>query len=114
MMVHMSEKIWANSGDSHFLEPPDLWHRILPKATADRMPRTTVISEDEELVEVDGKSFTRRLPKIAKAKSATGETIGEMSHRPPGSRDLKQRLKDLDEEGIWAEVMFQSIGLWCS
>jgi predicted TIM-barrel fold metal-dependent hydrolase len=110
----MTEKIWANSGDSHFLEPADLWHQILPKPLADRMPRTRMISDEEELVEVDGKSFTRRIPKIMTAKGETGETIAEMSHRPPGSRDLNLRLHDLDEEGVWAEVMYQSIGLWSS
>jgi predicted TIM-barrel fold metal-dependent hydrolase len=51
---------------------------------------------------------------VMTAKGATGETITEMSSRPPGSRDVKLRMIDLDEEGIWAEVMFQSIGLWCS
>lgn len=105
-------KIWTHSGDSHFLEPDDLWHQILPKAQADRMPRTSMVSDDEELVEVDGKSFTRKVPKIFTAKGATGETIAELSHRPPGSRDVNLRLRDLDEEGIWGEVMYQSIGLW--
>ncbi|HUF98760.1 MAG TPA: amidohydrolase family protein [Ilumatobacter sp.] len=108
----MTEKIWAHSGDSHFLEPDDLWHRILPKKQADRMPRTEMISDTEERVTVDGKSFTRALPKVFTAKGATGETIVELSTRPPGSRDLHLRLKDLDEEGIWGEVMYQSIGLW--
>jgi predicted TIM-barrel fold metal-dependent hydrolase len=108
----MTEKIWAHSGDSHFLEPDDLWHQILPKKQADRMPRTERIGDAEERVTVDGKSFTRPLPKIVTAKGATGESIAEMSHRPPGARDVKQRLKDLDHEGIWAEVMYQSIGLW--
>ena len=111
----MADKIWAHSGDSHFLEPEDLWHQIMPASQADRMPRTTRIGEDEELVEVDGKSFTRKLPKVFTAKNAvTGETIAEMSHRPPGARDVKLRLKDLDEEGIWGEVMYQSIGMWAS
>jgi predicted TIM-barrel fold metal-dependent hydrolase len=110
----MTEKIWTHSGDSHFLEPEDLWHQIMPKSQADRMPRTRMVSDDEELVEVDGKSFTRRVPRVMTAKSATGETIVEMSHRPPGSRDIKLRLHDLDEEGIWGEVMYQSIGMWCS
>jgi predicted TIM-barrel fold metal-dependent hydrolase len=110
----MSDKMWAHSGDSHFLEPADLWHQILPKKQADRMPRTRMISDDEELVEVDGKSFTRSVPKLMTAKGATGETIAEMSHRPPGSRDVHLRLNDLDEEGVWGEVMYQSIGLWSS
>jgi predicted TIM-barrel fold metal-dependent hydrolase len=65
-------------------------------------------------VTVDGKSFRRQLPKIAKAKGQTGETIAELSHRPPGSRDVKLRLLDLDQEGVWGEVMYASIGLWCS
>jgi predicted TIM-barrel fold metal-dependent hydrolase len=37
-----------------------------------------------------------------------------MSARPPGARDVRKRLLDLDEEGIWGEVMYQSIGLWSS
>ncbi len=78
------------------------------------MPQTKMVSETEELVTVDGKSFTRTVPKIFTVKGATGETIAEMAHRPPGSRDVNLRLRDLDEEGIWAEVMYQSIGLWCS
>ncbi len=110
----MSDPIWTHSGDSHFLEPDDLWHQIMPAALADRMPRTRMISEDEELVEVDGKSFTRNVPRIMTVKGATGETIVEMSHRPPGSRDVTLRVRDLDEEGIWGEVMYQSIGLWCA
>ncbi|HZQ58171.1 MAG TPA: amidohydrolase family protein [Acidimicrobiales bacterium] len=108
----MTEKIWAHSGDSHFIEPADLWHQIMPKAQADRMPRTELLSDHEERVTVDGKSFVRTIPKILRAKGATGETIAELSHRPPGARDVRQRLRDLDEEGIWGEVVYQSIGLW--
>jgi predicted TIM-barrel fold metal-dependent hydrolase len=107
-------KIWANSGDSHFLEPEDLWPRILPKALADRMPRTEMVGEDEEIVHVDGRSFRRKLPKVMTRKGPTGETIAEMSHRPPGARDVHARLADLHQEGIWAEVLYSSIGLWSS
>lgn len=108
------DKIWTHSADSHFLEPRDLWHQIMPKAQADRMPRTERLSENEERVHVDGTSFVRALPRILVAKGETGETIAELSHRPPGSRDIHARLVDLDHEGVWAEVMYQSIGLWSS
>ena len=109
-----AEKLWAHSGDSHFLEPEDLWSQILPKALADRMPRTEPVGENEEIVHVDGKSFRRDLPKVFTKKGADGLTIAEASHRPPGARDLKARLHDLDQEGIWAEVVYASIGLWSS
>jgi predicted TIM-barrel fold metal-dependent hydrolase len=107
-------KIWAHSGDSHLLEPEDLWQQIMPKQQADRMPRTERLSDSEERVTVDGRSFTRSLPKIMTKKGTTGETIAEISARPPGARDLRLRIQDLDQEGIWGEVVFQSIGLWCS
>jgi predicted TIM-barrel fold metal-dependent hydrolase len=109
----MPEKLWTHSGDSHFIEPEDLWHSIMPQALADRMPKTTKLSDVEELVEVDGTSFKRPTPKIALVRNAeTGETIGEMSSRPPGTRDMKKRIADLDHEGVWGEVVYASIGMW--
>jgi predicted TIM-barrel fold metal-dependent hydrolase len=108
----MQDKIWAHSGDSHFLEPEDLWHQILPKSQADRMPRSERVGDDEEIIHVDGKSMRRPLPKIFTKKGADGLTIAELSARPPGARDVKARLADLDQEGIWGEVVYSSIGLW--
>ena len=105
------DKIWANSGDSHFLEPLDLWQTILPAKLAERMPRSE-IDGDEEIVHVDGITMRRKLPKFAQKASDGRMNIAEMSYRPPGSRDLKARLADLDEEGIWAEVIYPSLGLW--
>ena len=32
--------------------------------------------------------------------------------RAPGSGDVQLRLKDLDEEGIWGELVFPSLGMW--
>ena len=108
------DKLWTNSGDSHFLEPDDLWHQILPRKQADRMPRSEKVGDNEEIVHIDGHSFRRALPKVMTVKGADGLTIAEASHRPPGSRDVTARLKDLDGEGVWSEVVYASIGLWCS
>ena len=40
------------------------------------------------------------------------EEFREASSRPPGARDATARLKDLDQEGIWGEVVFPSLGMW--
>jgi predicted TIM-barrel fold metal-dependent hydrolase len=113
--MHMEDKIWANSGDSHFLEPSDLFQKRLPKALADRMPRS-VKSEDgtRETVYVDGASFDRPLPKPIREGEFKGETISTLSARPPGSGNTRERLKDLDQEGIWGEITFPSLGLWAN
>ena len=104
-------KMWANSGDSHFLEPLDLWQQILPPDLAERMPRSE-IDGDEEVVHVDGTSFRRKLPAMFSKRPKGGQNIAELSYRPPGSRDVSLRLADLDQEGIWAEVVYPSLGLW--
>ena len=101
------EKIWANSGDSHFLEPDDLWRSNLPPALAELMPRSVKDADGEyETVHVDGQSFRRKLPGKAQLE------FMEASSRAPGAADVTQRIVDLDGEGIWGEVIFPSLGMW--
>jgi predicted TIM-barrel fold metal-dependent hydrolase len=111
----MAKKIWANSGDSHFLEPPDLFQQILPKALADRMPRAVKDPDGtKETVYVDGEVFVRPLPKPIKDGEYKGETISTLAVRPPGSGNTRLRLQDLDQEGIWGEVVYPSLGMWAN
>ena len=84
-MADQENKIWAHSGDSHFLEPEDLWGDILPANLAVRMPRSEKISEDEERITVDGNSFTWRIPKVMKPRvdgkpSMMGSATGPLAH----------------------------------
>ena len=34
--------------------------------------------------------------------------------RAPGANDMQLRLIDLDQEGVWAELVYPSIGIWTS
>src|SRR5204863_9538857 len=82
-----------------------------PKSVAERMPRSEK-HEDEgyEIVHVDGQSFRREMPKL-KRKRAGGKTIGQLVMER-GANDIDSRLRDLDHEGVWAEVVYDSLGLW--
>ncbi|HUZ10829.1 MAG TPA: amidohydrolase family protein [Acidimicrobiales bacterium] len=105
-------KIWANSGDSHLVEPDGLFEQGLPPALAERMPRS--VKDDDgrwETVHVDGQTFRRRIPSRPLRDTETGMTVAE---RAPGAGDPVLRLKDLDAEGIWAELIYPSIGIWTS
>jgi predicted TIM-barrel fold metal-dependent hydrolase len=103
------EKIWANSGDSHFLEPDDLWRTSLPPRLAELVPRSEKDPDGEwETVHIDGMSFRRKLP-----TSAAQEFI-DASSRAPGAGNVDLRMKDLDQEGIWSELVFPSLGMWSS
>src|SRR5215213_1716551 len=106
-METTAEKIWANSGDSHFLEPDSLWRDNVPKQFVDLMPKAVKDPDGEfETVSVDGKSFRRKLPNAAQLE------FMEASSRAPGAGDARLRLADLDHEGIWGEVVFPSLGMW--
>jgi predicted TIM-barrel fold metal-dependent hydrolase len=104
------EKIWANSGDSHLVEPADLFESSLPPALAERMPRSEVDDDRQwETIHVDGQSFRRRFPLGRLMVDGDGHTVTE---RAPGANDPALRLVDLDAEGVWAELVYPSIGIW--
>ncbi len=105
------EKLWANSGDSHLSEPSDLFTSALPASVAARMPRS-VKDEDGryETIYVDGQEFRRRMPRAM----LDPETGLQIQDKAPGANDPHLRMKDLDDEGVWAELMYPSLGIWSS
>jgi len=116
--VH-GDKIWANSGDSHVMEPPDLFDS-LPDDIKELMPRSVKDpSGDFETIFIDGQEFRRDLPKAKPGKTGLG-----LNARPAGSseddfiirviegNDATKRLQDLDDEGVWGEVIYPSLGIW--
>ena len=72
MTTSADSLVWANSGDSHLLEPENLFTESLPARLAERAPRTERYDEYEDVV-VDGKTLRRSL-------AAFGEGT-----RPPGT-----------------------------
>jgi predicted TIM-barrel fold metal-dependent hydrolase len=108
--VQHVKKIWANSGDSHLVEPEDLFESSLPADLAARMPHS-IKDEDgvSETITIDGESFRRRIPQVMALVDAEGKNVIE---RAPNANDPVLRLKDLNAEGIWGEVVYPSIGIW--
>lgn len=105
-------KYWANSGDSHLVEPPDIFTARMPADLAERMPRS--VKDDDgshETLFIDGQEFRRRMPKADMLVDDEGHTVEQ---RAPGANDMQLRHVDLDQEGIWAELVYPSIGIWMS
>ncbi len=108
----MSDKIWANSGDSHLMEPFELFQENLPKDLAERMPRSEIDPDGAfETIYVDGQQFRRKVP-FVKRPMVDPETGKSVFERAPGANDMRLRLEDLNQEGIWAELIYTSIGMW--
>ncbi|HEX9505788.1 MAG TPA: amidohydrolase family protein [Acidimicrobiia bacterium] len=109
-----SELLWTCSGDSHFTEPRELFRENLPSALADRLPRSEKVSDDEEIVHIDGESFRRKLPTPPKPSTAKAMIEFREAVRQGGEGHSKGsvRLEHLDDQGVWAEVVYPSLGLW--
>ena len=109
------DKIWANSGDSHFLEPEQvLYERLRDKLPADlveRLPRSEK-TDSHETVYVDGEVIERSMPRPISEGEHAGMRLQEVHNRPPGARDARARLEDMDNEGVWGQVLFPSLGIW--
>src|SRR5262249_26779620 len=108
------EKIWGNSGDSHLVGPDDLFATTPPPELARRMARRLQSDDGRmETVYVDGQSFGRRIPRsVTSLTDIDGNTLD--NERAPGANDVNLRLHDLDQEGVWAELVYPSIGIWMS
>src|SRR5258708_4424647 len=98
----MEEKLWANSGDSHIIEPFDLFDK-LPDDVRERMPRSVKDpSGDFETIYIDGQEFKRELPKANPNRQGIGINAHPKDANPEdfinralGGNDPVKRLKDL-------------------
>jgi predicted TIM-barrel fold metal-dependent hydrolase len=121
MAMTGTDFLWANSGDSHYMEPPNLFD-ALPEHLRERLPRT---ERDEtrgiEVITVDGESWERPIPKprtreqlLRNAARPRDEDLDEAEGqaRAPGAMDPVKRLVDLDQEGVWGEAIYPSLGVW--
>jgi predicted TIM-barrel fold metal-dependent hydrolase len=104
-MADMDEaKIWTNSGDSHCIEPANLYRDNMPAHYAERMPRSEFVDGDI-VTHIDGRTITRRAPGGANLQMAE-------AMRAQGGNDNSKRMADLDGQGVWGEVVYPSLGLW--
>ena len=96
--------------DTHVTETPDLWTSRVPERMKDAVPR----------VDTDAKG---RLwwfigdRRVANPGLTATAGVGDMMNWPksyeemhPGAYDAKERLKYMDEMGIWAMVMYPNVG----
>jgi predicted TIM-barrel fold metal-dependent hydrolase len=89
------------SADCHLMEPPDLWVEGLPRSMRDRAPRYEY-TETHRIWHRDGKAFLKE--PLAIEGRADGTPITD---------DVELRMKELAEDGIWAELIFGNMGTFC-
>src|SRR4051794_19850132 len=106
------------SGDSHCLEPEDLWTTGLPRPEwRERAPRMRRIDGMKQL-EVNGHSLERSYDYRRYAPPGTIDDDGGWHEAPTSAphqlidydQDVETRLRDLDRDGVWAETIHPNAG----
>src|SRR5579875_2125251 len=97
--------------DTHLSEPHDLWTSRAPRQWKERVPQ--VKEKDGKLMWVIDGDKSLGYPTPASVIRKSGEKIrgwGFMQCRMedvhPGSFDIKERLRYMDETGIWAQIIY--------
>jgi predicted TIM-barrel fold metal-dependent hydrolase len=95
------------STDDHVVEPGDIWQTRLPAKLRDRGPR--LVSLDDR----DAWEFRGERRDITGLAAAAGQRFEDYSPKAvrmadmrPGCYDAKERLADMDLDGVDAQVMF--------
>jgi predicted TIM-barrel fold metal-dependent hydrolase len=103
--------VLVNSADSHVVEPLDLWVTRLPASLRDRAPRVADVDGEPRLL-VEGMVPRRMGGGGTSEAERRDEERGGDSHFRAGGWDPAQRVADLDEDGIWGEVLYPTIALF--
>ena len=99
--------------DAHVNEPPNLWQDSVPAKWKDRAPKL-VHTEKGDIWHFDGGRETWPMGLTATAGQSyfqfapMGQTYESMR---PGSFDTEARLRDMDADGIYAQVLYPSVTL---
>ena len=105
--------------DGHILEPADTWEKYIDPEFRDRALRVSM-HDGKEVLEIDGKPsrfFDIKLMTMLGAMGKSSEEIAELTKlsypgsAPFGSMDPKDRMAQLDQEGIAKAILYPSLGL---
>jgi predicted TIM-barrel fold metal-dependent hydrolase len=101
------------SSDSHVIEPWFLWKERLPARFRDRAPRLVrlddgtdrLVCEDVEMPPIGSAAG------VFRGNSEVRQTGRWEEDIPPSAYDPDERIKEIDRDTIWGEVLYPTFGL---
>jgi uncharacterized protein len=115
--VHTAEQVDTMKvidADCHIVEPVDLWTSRLGSKWGDLVPHVVFDEERQEdgwtaAVEKQlyASAWGPAMAGFSKFLPARPRTIAEVH---PATVDVHERLKLMDDYGIWAQVLYQNVG----
>ena len=110
MAASLFDRIKVIDTDSHLCEPADLWTARVPRKWRDQVPRIERVGEKDlwmlggDLIGMPG------IFAMAGFDGTVPDCPDTFADIPPAAHDAKARLAHLDEEGIYAQVLYPNVG----
>ncbi|HEV3111423.1 MAG TPA: amidohydrolase family protein [Candidatus Binataceae bacterium] len=102
------------SADSHVVEPPDLWLKRIDRRYLDRAPRVVREQNGDTFVCADADMGRMGIGTSATAEKKSQDIALDNERWEnvlPGSYDPFARIKDMDRDGVEAELLYTTFGL---
>jgi predicted TIM-barrel fold metal-dependent hydrolase len=105
-------KYLVNSADSHVHEPKDLWVKHMPAKLRARALHSEVQYDPQEVEHIYIDDKLLYWVQRGKFLSRANENDSEGFKSPPGHEDPEPRFADMASQGVYAELLIPSTGLW--
>ncbi len=104
----MAQKYQLMSSDGHLEVPPERWVHRVPKKYRDRAPRSITLPNGGDALLIEGQPLREANFLDLRAGRAPGQwqPFGLRVEGAAGIGPPEQRLKEQDEDGLEAEVLF--------
>ncbi len=97
------------SADSHIIEPPDLWTKRIDKKYRDQAPR--IVQDAEGAKFMTGKEAGGFFGGTHAANTKPKTTRSRIEDVPKGAWDPDARVKDMEVDGVVAEVLYCTLAM---
>ncbi len=104
----MANRYHVISGDGHIEIPPEMWTPRVPKAWRDRAPRLVKLPTGGDGVVIEGRdTYVLGLAMGGKPYQQRN-VVGEVYEDNPGTGGPQQRVKEQDQDGVDAEILYHT------
>ncbi|MGD9693958.1 MAG: amidohydrolase, partial [Phycisphaerales bacterium] len=90
--------------DTHVSEAPDLWSSRVPASMRDRVPHLEQDARGRDIWVIDGERVSLAGLLATAGRGDFKEYPATYSDMHPGAHNARERLKYMDELGIWAKI----------
>ena len=103
----MARKIQTMSGDSHLDFPPERWVHRVPGKWRDRAPRRIKLaSGDDAFIIENRRPHSPSLQITGTGRAYDQHDVKGISYDGPGTGSPEQRLREQDQDGVDAEILY--------